>query len=187
MRLLFQPGSNTVKATIMAEFLGNADQLESLLGKQFPELGLKKEDCKEMSWIESLLWWAKYDNGISPDVLLDRNPDHANFLKRKSDYVQTPISKGRLELVWKKMIEIGQIGLVFNPYGGMMSRIPASATPCRELVQSSEPQTPGEPPRPSFHSQPPLSSLHLEVNGGSSSSSKLSMGKLKLVLALLVY
>ncbi|XP_021803673.1 berberine bridge enzyme-like 21, partial [Prunus avium] len=129
MRMLLQPGSNTVKATIIAEFLGNADQLVSLLGKQFPELGLKKEDCKEMSWIESVLWWDNYDNGTSPDVLLDRNPDHANFLKRKSDYVQTPISKSRLELLWKKMIEIGKIGLVFNPYGGMMSRIPASATP----------------------------------------------------------
>ncbi|ONI33653.1 hypothetical protein PRUPE_1G438500 [Prunus persica] len=129
MRMLLQPGSNTVKATIIAEFLGNADQLVSLLGKQFPELGLKEEDCKEMSWIESVLWWDNYDNGTSPDVLLDRNPDHANFLKRKSDYVQTSISKSRLELLWKKMIEIGKIGLVFNPYGGMMSRIPASATP----------------------------------------------------------
>ncbi|PQM40524.1 berberine bridge enzyme-like 21 [Prunus yedoensis var. nudiflora] len=93
MRLLLQPGSDTVKATIMAEFLGNADQLVSLLGKQFPELGLKKDDCKEMSWIESVLWWANYDNGTSPDVLLDRNPDHANFLKRKSDYVQPQFPK----------------------------------------------------------------------------------------------
>ncbi|PQM41993.1 reticuline oxidase-like protein [Prunus yedoensis var. nudiflora] len=142
------------------------------------------------------------------------------------------------------MIEIGQIGLVSNPYGGMMSRIPASATPFPhragnlfkvqdldngvnkfgnrsyeqgkvyglkyfndnfdKLVkvktavdpenffrdEQSIPPNPSfhsEPPRPSFHSQPPLSSLHLEVNGGSSSSSKLSMGKLKLILALLVY
>ncbi|CAL8107688.1 unnamed protein product [Prunus armeniaca] len=215
------PGSNIVKATptLMAEFLGNTDQLVSLLGKQFPELGLKEEDCKEMSWIEYVLWWAKYDNGIAPDVLLDRNPDHANFLKRKSDYVQTPISKGRLELVWKKMIETGQIGLGFNPYGGLMSRIPASATlfPHRagnlfkvqyhrrqEVFQEktavdpenffrneqSIPPNPSfhsEPPRPSFHSHPAFSSLHLEVNGGSSSSCKPSMGKLKLVLALLVF
>ncbi|PQM41992.1 reticuline oxidase-like protein [Prunus yedoensis var. nudiflora] len=62
----------------MAEFLGNADQLVSLLGKQFPELGLEEEDYKEMSWIESVLWWENYDNGIYPAVLLDRNPDHAN-------------------------------------------------------------------------------------------------------------
>ncbi|XP_021826746.1 berberine bridge enzyme-like 21 [Prunus avium] len=276
MRLLLQPGSNTVKATIMAEFLGNADQLVSLLGKQFPELGLKKDDCKEMSWIESVLWWANYDNGTSPDVLLDRNPDHANFLKRKSDYVQTPISKSRLELVWKKMIEIGKIGLVFNPYGGMMSRIPASATPfphragnlfkvqysvswgeagaeaeknyttdTRRLFRfmtpfvSKNPRSaflnyrdldigvnkfgnrsyeqgkvyglkyfndnfdrlvkvktavdPANffrneqsiPPHPTFKSDPPHPILHLDVNGGS--SSKLSMGKLKLVLALLVF
>ncbi|BBN68881.1 FAD-binding Berberine family protein [Prunus dulcis] len=114
MRLLLQPGSNTVKATIMAEFLGNADQLVSLLGKQFPELGLKKDDCKEMSWIESVLWWANYDNGTSPDVLLDRNPDHANFLKRKSDYVQTQFPK--------------VVG--FRP-------LPPFSAPCRELVQSS--------------------------------------------------
>ncbi|BFG18430.1 hypothetical protein CerSpe_047040 [Prunus speciosa] len=274
MRMLLQPGSNTVKATIIAEFLGNADQLVSLLGKQFPELGLKKEDCKEMSWIESVLWWDNYDNGTSPNVLLDRNPDHANFLKRKSDYVQTPISKSRLELLWKKMIEIGKIGLVFNPYGGMMSRIPASATPfphragnlfkvqysvswgeagaeaeknyttdTRRLFRFMTPfvsKNPRRaflnyrdldigvnkfgnrsyeqgkvyglkyfkdnfvrlvkvkaavdpenffrneqsiPPNPSFHSQPPFSSLHLDVNEGS--SSKLSMGKLKLVLVFL--
>jgi len=34
-----------------------------------------------------------------------------------------------LEWLWKKMIEIGKTGLVFNPYGGKMSEIPASATP----------------------------------------------------------
>ncbi|VVA28368.1 PREDICTED: reticuline oxidase [Prunus dulcis] len=136
MRMLLQPvtskvkkGEKTVRISILAEFLGNADQLVLLLGKEFPELGLKKENCMEMSWIDSVLWWANFDNGTKPEALLNRNPNDANFLKRKSDYVQTPISKDGLEWLWKKMIELGKTGLVFNPYGGKMSQIPASETP----------------------------------------------------------
>lgn len=136
MRMLIQPvaskvieGQMTVRATIMALFLGKGDDVVTLLGKEFPELGLKKENVEEMSWIDSVLWWSHYDNGTSPDVLLDRNLDSADFLKRKSDYVQTPIQKDELELLWKKVIEIGKPGLAFNPYGGKMSRIPATDTP----------------------------------------------------------
>ncbi|KAB1222877.1 Reticuline oxidase-like protein [Morella rubra] len=136
MRMLIQPvsskvkkGEKTIRASIVALFLGKADDLVTLLAKEFPEVGLKKENVMEMSWIGSVVWWANYDNGTSPDVLLDRNPDSANFLKRKSDYVQTPISKDSLEWLWKRMIELGKTGLVFNPYGGQMSKIAASATP----------------------------------------------------------
>ena len=136
MRMLVQPvsskvkkGEKTIRISILALFLGNGEELVSLLDKDFPELGLKKEDVMEMSWIDSVVWWANYDNGTSPNVLLDRNPDSANFLKRKSDYVQTPISKDGLEWLWKRMIELGKTGLVFNPYGGRMSEIASSATP----------------------------------------------------------
>lgn len=138
MRMLIQPvssptkkGERTVRISILAEFLGNANQLVSILGKEFPELGLKKEDCLEMSWIQSVVWWnddATY-NTTKPESLLDRNLNDANFLKRKSDYVQTPISRQGLESLWKKMIEVGKVGLVFNPYGGEMARILASDAP----------------------------------------------------------
>ncbi|KAG5255421.1 berberine bridge enzyme [Salix suchowensis] len=134
MRMLLQPvtrnGKQTLRASIVTLYLGNSDSLVALLGKEFPELGLKKENCNETSWIQSVMWWDESTNlGKSPDVLLDRNPNDANFLKRKSDYVQNPISKDGLEWLWKKMIEIGKTGLVFNPYGGRMSEIPASETP----------------------------------------------------------
>lgn len=138
MRMLLQPvssptkkGERTVRISILAEFLGNANQLVSILGKEFPELGLKKEDCLEMSWIQSVVWWnddATY-NTTKPESLLDRNLNDANFLKRKSDYVQTPISRQGLESLWKKMIDVGKVGLVFNPYGGEMARILTSDVP----------------------------------------------------------
>ncbi|XP_030441060.2 berberine bridge enzyme-like 19 [Syzygium oleosum] len=137
MRLLLQPvtsktqkGQKTIRASVVALFLGNSDQLVAITDKELPEMGLKKENCTELSWIESFLWWIGSNNGTipSPETLLGRDYP-TSFLKRKSDYVQTPISKANLELLWKKMIELGKVGLVFNPYGGRMSEIPASATP----------------------------------------------------------
>lgn len=136
MRMLIQPvtskaskGQTTVRSTINAFYLGKADELVSFLAKDFPLLGLKKEDCTELSWIESVLWWANFDNGTSPDALLDRDQNSAIFGTRKSDYVQTPISKDGLELIWKKIAELGKVGLVFNPYGGRMNQVSPSATP----------------------------------------------------------
>uniref|UniRef100_A0A2N9IJN2 FAD-binding PCMH-type domain-containing protein n=1 Tax=Fagus sylvatica TaxID=28930 RepID=A0A2N9IJN2_FAGSY len=103
-------GRRLLKPTIIAEFLGKADDVVALLGKEFPELGLKKEDVKEMSWIDSVLWWNQ--NNGTPEFLLDRNPNSANYVRRKSDYVQTPIPKARLELWWVQMrVGWGIVGL----------------------------------------------------------------------------
>lgn len=137
IRVLLQPvsskvnkGQRTVRATFISLFLGDADRLLSVMDTGFPELGIKKEDCLEMSWVESVVWWSNLDNGTSTDVLLDRQPgDPATFLKRKSDYLRTPMSKPGLESLWKKMVELGKTGLVLNPYGGAMSRVRSDATP----------------------------------------------------------
>ncbi|CAI8617805.1 unnamed protein product [Vicia faba] len=135
MRLLIQPVSSkvvkkeiTVRVTVMALFLGGADEVVTLLGKEFESLGLKKENCSEMSWIDSVLWWANLGNDSKPEVLLDRNVDSAKFLKRKSDYVENPILKDGLEGIWKRVIELGKVGLVFNPYGGKMNVVASNAT-----------------------------------------------------------
>lgn len=120
IRVLLQPvsgkgkakGQKTIRATFIALFLGDSNRLMSVMNGQFPELGLKKTDCLEMSWIRSVLWWANFDNTTSESVLLNRNPDSVNFLKRKSDYVQTPIPKDGLESIFKKMVELGKTGFV---------------------------------------------------------------------------
>uniref|UniRef100_A0A7N0T186 FAD-binding PCMH-type domain-containing protein n=1 Tax=Kalanchoe fedtschenkoi TaxID=63787 RepID=A0A7N0T186_KALFE len=138
IRVLVQPvtpkkktskgADKTIRLTFISLFLGNADSLVSLIDKEFPELGLKKEDIKEMNWLESVLYWGDL---TSPKQLLDRNlaGNDIKFLKRKSDYVQTPMTKKNLKLMWKKMIELGKTGLVFNQYGGRMAEIRATETP----------------------------------------------------------
>ncbi|KAI3791786.1 hypothetical protein L2E82_05649 [Cichorium intybus] len=96
--------------------------------KNFPELGMRKEDCVEGSWIDAVLYWANFDNTTAPEILLDRQSD-SNFRKRKSDYVQTPISVSGIRSIFSKLVELGRLGFVFNPYGGKMNEIAADATP----------------------------------------------------------
>ncbi|KAE8734567.1 Reticuline oxidase-like protein [Hibiscus syriacus] len=133
LRMLVQPVTRnkkkTVRITVIAFYLGDSDSLVSLLNNDFPELGIAKENCNETSWIDSVLWWANFDLGTQPKTLLDRDLNDANFLKRKSDYVQTPIPRNGLESLWEKLMELGKVGLVFNPYGGQMNRIKSDESP----------------------------------------------------------
>lgn len=122
-------GHKTVRAKFNALFLGNADELLDVMSERFPELGLIGEQCIEMSWIESVLFWYNYPLGTKKDILLERHSSPEKFLKRKSDYVQQPISKVGLEGIWEKMMELGKPGLTFNPYGGKMSEISELDTP----------------------------------------------------------
>ncbi|XP_023762769.2 berberine bridge enzyme-like 21 [Lactuca sativa] len=134
IRVLLQPttekNKKTAQATFMALFLGDSTRLMGLMSKSFPELGLKKEDCFEVSWIQSTLFWSNFDyNKTKLDILIDRHTDVVKFLKRKSDYVQTAIPTQALTSIFNKLGELGKIGMVFNPYGGRMNDIPADATP----------------------------------------------------------
>lgn len=135
IRMLLQPitsqvtkKTKTMRATFIALFLGDAKTLVNVMNKGFPALGIEKQDCMEMNWIKSVIWWAGFDNGTKAEALLDRVGTTIKFLKRKSDYVQTPIPREGLEAIWKKMVQLGKVGFVFNPYGGKMSKIPASST-----------------------------------------------------------
>ncbi|MED6193618.1 hypothetical protein PIB30_021270 [Stylosanthes scabra] len=136
MRLSLSPSGSeenkTVTASVVAFFLGGVDEAVSILRKEFPILGIGKENCTEMRWIEAVIWLNKPDDykiGVMPGIVLNRHLNSAafGFLKRKSDYVQVPISKEGLEGISKKILA-GKVALVFNPYGGKMAEILANAT-----------------------------------------------------------
>ena len=67
--------------------------------------------------------------GTSVDVLLQRHNTQEKYLKKKSDYVQQPISKTGLEGIWNKMMELEKPVLALNPYGGKMGEISEVETP----------------------------------------------------------
>ncbi|XP_019178961.1 PREDICTED: berberine bridge enzyme-like 21 [Ipomoea nil] len=122
--------NKTIRVTSMGLFLGDKSRLLSITDKELPVLGLKSSDLIQMTWIQSVLQWANFDyKTTKPEILLSRAPDELKFGKRKSDYVQTPIPKDGLESLWKKMVELGKVGLVFNSYGGKLAETPDDATP----------------------------------------------------------
>ncbi|CAO2826778.1 unnamed protein product [Amaranthus hypochondriacus] len=136
IRVEFMPGTrpNTTEKTVQALFnalyLGSKNQLMQIMGNSFPELELTYMDCNEMSWIESVVYIGGYPTGTSPEVLLQGMPLSRNYFKAKSDFVREPIPETGLEGLWKKLLEAeGYYLMIWNPYGGMMSRIPESNTP----------------------------------------------------------
>ncbi|EYU19100.1 hypothetical protein ABFS82_13G182900 [Erythranthe guttata] len=129
LRLTLDVVNGTNRATFLAMFLGNSQQLLSVMNLSFPELGLNQTDCTEMSWVESVLFWTNFPAGTPVNALLSRVPQSLTYLKRKSDYLKKPIPKQGLELLFKKMVELQTPQLTFNPYGGRMAEIPSSEKP----------------------------------------------------------
>ncbi|CAL2252398.1 unnamed protein product [Prunus armeniaca] len=122
-------GNKTVEVSFIGHFLGQSGKLLPLMNERFPELGLQKKDCFEMSWVESTVFWADYPVGTPLKVLLDRPKGPTMFFKVKSDYVKEPISKQGIEPIWQILLGIEKVWMQWNPYGGRMSEIPESETP----------------------------------------------------------
>nr|XP_043629356.1 berberine bridge enzyme-like 15 [Erigeron canadensis] len=125
-------GNRTIRATFDTVFLGGIDRLLPLMQEEFPELGLKREDCTEMSWIESVVNGAGFTNGEPVEILLNRTALPKNSIKAKSDFAAHPISEDGFEGIWgfyNDKIEAGMALLVLTPYGGKMDEIPESAIP----------------------------------------------------------
>ncbi|KAL9456455.1 hypothetical protein AB3S75_005642 [Citrus x aurantiifolia] len=123
-------GKKTIRASFESLFLGGADTLLPLMQQSFPELGLVKQDCIEMSWIESVMYFAEF-RGQSLDVLLNRTQPNVRFFKAKSDFVKEPMPEiaflGIYEKFYEKEAEDAEIS--FTPYGGIMNEISDFETP----------------------------------------------------------
>ncbi|XP_057471155.1 tetrahydroberberine oxidase-like [Actinidia eriantha] len=126
-----QDGEQTIQAAFNSLYLGGIDQLIPLMQESFPELGMTREDCIEMSWIESILYFADFPSGSSLDVLLNRTQLSTQYFKAKSDYVKEPIPliewKRILDLFFNKEAEFA--GMHLYPYGGIMAEISESSIP----------------------------------------------------------
>ncbi|WRX25982.1 FAD linked oxidase [Theobroma cacao] len=122
-------GNKTVQVPFIGHFLGQTDELVQLVNSNLPGLGLQRSDCLEMSWVESLLFWTGFHNGTSIEVLLKhRVQSDKVFYKTKSDYFKEVIPKAGLETLWNLLMDIENIYVQLNPYGGRMGEITESET-----------------------------------------------------------
>ncbi|KAI3908689.1 hypothetical protein MKW92_016148 [Papaver armeniacum] len=121
----------TVQASFSILFVGDGgpQRLIQLLDESFPELGLKIEDCIQMPWVEShLYFYGLYGQPL--ETLLVRETPKI-FFKQKCDHVTVPIPKSGLLELWERLLEHANFTptVVFLPYGGKMSEISDSELP----------------------------------------------------------
>ncbi|XP_074346685.1 monolignol oxidoreductase AtBBE-like 13 [Apium graveolens] len=135
LRVIIQPtdsakkGQRIITIGYSALFLGTADEVLEVWLKSFPELGVKRSDCNEMSWFQSVLYIAQNPVHTPLEVLLKGKPTFKNYFKAKSDFMTQPIPEIVLEGLWTKILKEVSPIMILNPYGGMMSRISESETP----------------------------------------------------------
>ena len=107
----------TVQASFNSLFLGGVDKLVPLMNESFPELGLQVENCTEMNWIQSILFFNGFQTSEPLEVLLDRKTIYKDFLKAKYDFVKEPISDIGLEGIWKRFLKEERVFMIMDPYG----------------------------------------------------------------------
>ncbi|GJV55340.1 berberine/berberine-like protein [Tanacetum coccineum] len=125
--------SSTPNRTMMtmydALYLGRVDRLLQIMKNDFPELNLKKTDCFEMSWLESVMFMANFSRTVPTNYLLTGQPAFLYYFKAKSDFVKTPIPEKEMDKIWERMLKEDLPLMVWTPYGGMMEKISESSTP----------------------------------------------------------
>ncbi|CAN4081934.1 unnamed protein product [Withania somnifera] len=123
-------GQKTVQTAYQALFLGKTDRLLDVMNHSFPELGLTRKDCVEMSWIQSVIYIAGYPSNIKPEFLLTgKSLFPTVYFKAKSDFLRVPVPGTGLEGMWKKFLQEDSPMMIWNPYGGMMGKISESSIP----------------------------------------------------------
>ncbi|WCJ24362.1 FAD-binding Berberine family protein [Euphorbia peplus] len=130
IRIVLERVNSTVRGLFESLFLGGADRLLPIMQENFPELGLVREDCIELDWIGSILYFAGFPNS-SLEILLNRTQPSLRNFKAKADYVNVAMPEMALEGIWERLLQVepssGQV--IFSPYGGRMSEISESSIP----------------------------------------------------------
>ncbi|KAE8662123.1 FAD-binding Berberine family protein [Hibiscus syriacus] len=129
-----EDGKMMVQATFGSVFLGTTDEFLPLMSVKFPELGLSKEHCLEMSWAQTTIYATQFRTGLPLEFLLNRTQVSSlskSFFKAKSDFVKQPIPVSALDGLWSKLYveEARSATIVFVAYGGIMDEIPETETP----------------------------------------------------------
>ncbi|XP_059065207.1 berberine bridge enzyme-like 26 [Cryptomeria japonica] len=131
LRVKNESDSADITASFHGIYLGCKNELLSKIANIFPELRMEPNHCDEMSWINSVC----YFDGIKQSELTNWYADKIYF-KVKSDFAKVPLPESALRGLWAIMAEETSAYTAFSPLGGMMGRIPSSATPFPQRAET---------------------------------------------------
>ncbi|CAL5038942.1 unnamed protein product [Urochloa decumbens] len=117
------------QARFQSLFLGTCDQLLPVMSSRFPELGVTRADCREMTWLQSTLY-INSDTANQPlETLLNRTTSLSTFTKNKSDYVKQAITRESWQKIFAWFNGPNAGLMILEPHGGQVSRIADGDTP----------------------------------------------------------
>uniref|UniRef100_J3MEW1 FAD-binding PCMH-type domain-containing protein n=1 Tax=Oryza brachyantha TaxID=4533 RepID=J3MEW1_ORYBR len=112
------------QALFQSVYLGTCDQLLPVMSSRFPELGMTRADCREMSWLQSTMYINSGGASSTPvEELLNRTTSLDAFTKNKSDYVKKAISKASWEKIFPWFDVTGAGLIILEPHGGRGGRV----------------------------------------------------------------
>ncbi|XP_030480669.1 monolignol oxidoreductase AtBBE-like 15 [Cannabis sativa] len=117
----------TLRIDYNALFLGDCNRVLQVVEKSFPELGLERKDCMEMSWAESAFYLFSYGKPV--ESLLEVKTSPRIYFKAKTDFVTVPIPEEALEEMWTRLLKEENEPMIWTPFGGMMSKISETEIP----------------------------------------------------------
>lgn len=122
-------GERHPSVTFKSLFLGNCSGMVAEMSAHLPELDVRAGDCREMSWIQSTLYFYGYTGEQAAEVLLDRSLQPKDYYKVKLDYLTSPIPAAGLAGLLARVVEDRGGSVDVDPQGGAMSETPELDTP----------------------------------------------------------
>ncbi|XP_058744798.1 berberine bridge enzyme-like D-2 [Vicia villosa] len=120
---LAEPKNVGVSTTFNGFYLGRKSNAISILNQDFPELNVVDEECSEMSWIESIVFFSGLNEGASVSDLGNRYLEDKQYFKAKSDYVRSYVPLFGIETALEFLEKEPKGSVVWDPYGGIMDNI----------------------------------------------------------------
>jgi hypothetical protein len=117
------------QALFQSLYLGNCSDLVRTMSSRFPELGMTRADCREMSWLQSTVYINSGDANTTVETLLDRTTSLNTFTKNKSDYVKQAITEASWEKIFPWFNNAGAGIIILEPHGGRVGSIADAETP----------------------------------------------------------
>ncbi|KAL6840885.1 hypothetical protein ACP4OV_029411 [Aristida adscensionis] len=118
-----------ISVTFKGLYLGPRHEAMEILTARFPEIGLSDLNPREMSWIESVVFFSGLPEGSSVADLRDRVLHKKNYFKAKSDYVRRPMALDQLIRAVDLLSKEPKAYVILDPYGGAMDRIGSDELP----------------------------------------------------------
>ncbi|TVU42900.1 hypothetical protein EJB05_09324, partial [Eragrostis curvula] len=118
-----------ISVTFKGLYLGPSHEAVQILATRFPEIGLSDLNPREMSWIESVVFFSGLPEGSSVSDLGDRVLHNKNYFKAKSDYARRPMPLDQLIKAIRVLSTEPKAYVILDPYGGAMDRIGSAELP----------------------------------------------------------